>query len=256
MINNIILSWLLEENNPAIKYRTLTEILGKSLDDKEVQDTYSLIWQQKAIQKILSKKGDDGSWDISDYGVHTSMRYLTALAEHGLYCDERIDRAIDIAVSFLNEKEEATGTSEYGGCSNALALRAIVMLGYHEHPGVKELIGKYASSQLQDGGFMCKRLLDKKPDRKSCYKATVAGLLLYASCKQKGLLIENTNNLIRYFLNRDVFYTSDKSKLVVDGREGWRNIDNFFPVESMRIGLPLIVSSLSILGAGDDKKYG
>lgn len=130
-------------------------------------------------------------------------------------------------------------------------MRAIVTLGYYERSDVQMLINKYVSSQLYDGGFTCKRLLDKKPDRKSCYKASVAGLLLYVSCEQKGITFNNTNHLTDYFLNRDVFYTSDKSSLVVDGKAGWRYIDNFFPVESMRIGLPLIISSLCILGVGN-----
>ena len=254
MINHAaVVDWLLEDNNPAIKFRTMTEILNKPFNDNEAHDTYKLIWQQKDIQKMLSKQNENGIWESSDYGVHTSMRYLTALAENGLRNDKRIDNFIDFTVDFLNKKENSTGTQGYDGCSNALVLRAIIMLGYHERSDVQLLINNYIASQLYDGGFMCKRLLDKKPGRKSCYKASVAGLLLYASCKQKGIVFKNTGNLTEYFLKRDVFYTSDKSNLLADGKEGWRYIDNFFPVESMRIGLPLIVSSLSILGAGKAK---
>lgn len=178
---------------------------------------------------------------------------MIALAENGLLNDNRIDNLINFTVNFLNEKEKSTGAQSYDGCSNALVLRAIVMLGYHERSDVQILINNYIESQLYDGGFICKRLLNKKPERKSCYKASVAGLLLYASCKQRGIVLKNTGNLTEYFLKRDVFFTSDKSKLVIGGKEGWRYIDNFFPVESVRIGLPLIISSLSILGAGKEK---
>ena len=140
----------------------------------------------------------------------------------------------------------------YDGCSNALVLRAIVMLGYHDKPGVQILIKDYAASQLSDGGFICQRLLEKKPTRKSCYKASVAGLLLYAACRQRGIHLENTNALTGYFIKRNVFYTSDKSQLLANERPGWRVIDNFFPVESMRMGLPLILASLSIIEAGNE----
>ncbi|MCL2433517.1 MAG: hypothetical protein FWD16_03240, partial [Clostridia bacterium] len=92
----------------------------------------------------------------------------------------------------------------------------------------------------------------KKPERKSCYKGALAGLLLYAECKRKDILPGNADKLIDYFLNRDVFYSTDKTKsFYEDGRYGWRFIDNFFPVESQRMGLPLIVSAMSILGAGN-----
>lgn len=256
MVNDSMIDWLLEDNNPSIRYRTLTEILDKPLEDKEVQATYPLLWQQKAIQRILSKQDENSIWSPSDFGVHTSMRYLTALAEHGLSIDKRIDKAIEFAINDINnsyEKANAPITNSYGDCANALTLRAIVMLGYHKCADVQELLHKYASSQLNDGGFMCKRLLEKKPERKSCYKASVAALLLYASCKQKGIIFDNSNLLTEYFLKRDVFYTSDKSNLVLNGRAGWRNIDNFFPVEPMRIGLPLILSSLCLLGVGINK---
>lgn len=244
--------WLLEDNNPEIKYRTLTELFEKPIDDSEVQAVYDLIREHKDIKKIFSKQNEKGIWDNSEYGVHTSLRYLTALAEYGMHSDKHIDKAIDYAVGFLNDKENAIGTAGYDGCSNALVLRAMVMLGYHSRSDVELLIDKYVSSQLYDGGFMCRRLFDKKPDRKSCYKASVAGLLLYGACKQKGLNFENTSHLLDYFLRRDVFYKSDKITLVVDGKAGWRYIDNFFPVESMRIGLPQIMASLSILGAGNN----
>jgi hypothetical protein len=99
---------------------------------------------------------------------------------------------------------------------------------------------------------MCKRLLDRKPDRKSCYKAAVTGMLLYAECKRKNILPGNSDKLVEYFLKRDVFYSADKSKAFFDkdGKVGWRFVDNFYPAEPMRIGIPLIMSGLSVLGAG------
>lgn len=35
---NSTIGWLLEESNPAIKYRTQTEILGQSADASEVKE--------------------------------------------------------------------------------------------------------------------------------------------------------------------------------------------------------------------------
>ena len=250
---NNILDWLLEDNNAAIRYRTMTELLEKSFEDNEVNNIYDKIWEQKEVMKILSQLNENGVWvnDKKYYGEHTSMRYLTACAEFGLHKDERIDKAAEHAIEFLIEKENADMQHDYSGCSNALVLRALVMLGYHNNLELKRLLNKYTKTQLYDGGFICERFINKKPERKSCYKASVAGLLLYAECNRKGITFDNVNNLCNYFLKRDVFYSSDKNKLIPDGRDGWRGIDNFFPVESMRIGLPLIMSALSILGVGN-----
>ena len=235
-----MINWLLEDKNPAIKYRTLTEICGES-----GEDVYDLIWEQKSIVNMMKKQDENGLWESERkyYGNFLDLKYLTAFAEHGIKKDARLDRFVDVTVNNM------LSSNDLAGCAAPLVLRALVMMGYD----VSELVEKFAAAQLSDGGFMCKRLLDRKPDRKSCYKAALAGMLLYAECKRAGILPDNADNLINYFLKRDVFYSSDKSTAFFDkdGRVGWRFVDNFFPAEPMRMGLPLTMSALSILGVGD-----
>lgn len=225
----------------------MTEIQEVSVND-EVQQFYNSIWNDKQIQKMLNKQDENGLWKEKEYGSFTSLRYLTAFAEYGLQKDSRIDSYVKHAIELL----EIEMQSDASGCANPLVLRALVMLGYHDRKDVQRLLNQFAASQLYDGGFMCKRLLYKKPNRKSCYKATLDALLLYAECKRKGIILDGTTQLANYFTKRDVFYHSDKSNFVIDTKPGWRNIDNFFPVEPLRIGLPLIASALSILGTGED----
>ena len=250
-LNQKIIEWLTEDENPAVKYRTMTEICGKP--PPECQNIYDLIWEQKSIINMMKRQDANGTWekDKRYYGSFLALKYLTAFAEHGLKKDARLDRFADDTVKGLILCEKEGGLP---GCASPLVLRALVMLGYHERNDVAELVNKFAAAQLYDGGFMCKRLLDKKPERKSCYKAAVAGLLLYAECKFKNILPDNSANLVNYFLKRDIFYSSDKSRTFYDkdGKAGWRFVDNFFPAEPMRMGLPLIVSALAVLGAGNN----
>ncbi|MCL2775298.1 MAG: hypothetical protein FWD71_18415 [Oscillospiraceae bacterium] len=245
-----IIDWLIEDKNPAIKYRTLTEICGKS--PAEYKDIYDLIWEQKSIVNMMNRQDENGLWESEKryYGSFLSLKYLTAFAEHGIQKDTRLDRFVNYTVNILKSSDK---NGDLAGCGTPLVLRALVMMGYHDRAEVKELISKFAAAQLYDGGFMCKRLLDRKPERKSCYKAAITGMLLYAECKKKNILPDNSDKLIEYFLKRDVFYSSDKSKAFYDkdGKVGWRFIDNFFPAEPMRIGIHLIVSALSVLGAGN-----
>jgi hypothetical protein len=250
---NATYQWLLEFTTAAIRLRALTELLDCPGDNQDVVKARDLTWQSKDVQKMLSRQNADAIWEHNEkeYGVHTSLRYLTSFAELGLHKDPRLDRAAAYAIHYLEEKESADMHHDYSGCSNALLLRGLVMLGYHAEPAVRGLIDRYAAAQLFDGGFMCRRLLEKKPGRRSCYKASLAALLLYSECWRKSIALPNTDSLVRYFLKRDVFYTGDKTKLLAEGRLGWRYIDNFFPVETMRIGLPLILSALCILGVGN-----
>lgn len=241
--------WLLEESNPAIRYRTLANI-KREANIELMKKAYDAVWEDKAILRMLQRQDGNGLWEMdrAKYGSFLSLRYLTAFAEYGLTRDPRLDRAVQKALEELS----VTVADDPSGCATPLVLRALVMLGYHENTQVCGLIQTFSSAQLYDGGFMCKRLLCKKPQRKSCYKASLAALLLYAECKKKEIIIDNTEMLVDYFLRRDVFYSSNKTVMFNEGRHGWRYIDNFFPVEPMRIGLPLIVEALAALGAGND----
>jgi len=53
-------------------------------------------------------------------------------------------------------------------------------------------------------------------------------------------------------MKRRVFYRSDSpDTLVLRERPGRRMIDNFFPVEPFRVGLPHLLYAFSILGVGN-----
>jgi hypothetical protein len=240
---NNVLDWLTEDDNPAIKYRTLTEICDKSSDN--LQEEYAAIWEHKSVVKMFSKQNENGLW------TNNSYEYLSACAELGLRKDSRLDKYIDYIVKDMTDA--ANENNDLGSCKCPLMLRALVKMDYHERDDVKELLSRFAAAQLYDGGFNCQRLLKQKPERKSCYKAALHGLLLYNECKRKNVLPENSDKLLNYFLNRDVFYSNDRTVSFKEGRadKGWRFIDNFFPAEPIRVGLPLIVSALSILGAGN-----
>ena len=242
--------WLLEPANPSIRYRTLVEVLGRYPDEADVSAAAAMIRTSRPAARILSRQSEEGLWPQGDYGSHSLLRYLSSLAELGLGRDDRLDAGIDQAVRFLAEKRKASGLDRYDGCSEALLLRAMVMLGYGAQPAVRDLLESYADTRLRDGGFICQRLLDERSDRKSCFRASVAALLLYAACAQHEITLNEHEPTRLYFLARDVFLTSDRSNHVVDARPGWRYVDNFFPPEPMRVGLPLIVHALAVLGDG------
>jgi len=240
------MNWLLEDNNPAIKYLTMTNLAGLPVD--KCKETYELVQRQKSVLRMFEKQDDNGLWN-NDWGINTSLRYLTAFAELGMQRDERLDRFVDYTVTNLRAAEMV---NDLAGCGSALTLRALVMLGYHERGDVMDLVTNFSEKQLYDGGFMCRMKLEKKPGRKSCYRASIATVLLYSECKLKGFLPSNSSSLLNYFLKRNVFYSSDKSMKFDEGRFGWRLVDNFYPVEPMRMAFVQTVAALSVLGAGND----
>ncbi len=233
MNSNSVIEWLLADDNPAVKYRTLTEILGESADKKPVVDWLNYVlptdWPQQK-----------GLW---------STYYLTTCAESGL-SHKDIPQIKDVEDIYVAEN-----SFEYS-CSDYMRLRALVRLGFAAEPGIAETIAKLVDGQLPDGGFLCVSRLNKlKYTPKSCAKANLLALMFCAECKKKGIQASIEGALLNYFWNHNLFYRRDNpNELILNGREGWRTIDTFHPFEPMRVGLHNIIESLCALDYGGDSR--
>lgn len=232
-MNEKNIDWLLEDNNPAIKYRTQTELLGKTVDNTEAK-----AW-------ILGKLPEN--W-CETTGLWYTY-YITALAECGL-------KYGDIAPECLQKAFDGL-TSEFdGGCETFMLLRATVKLGCGGNDTVRRAIEKSNANILPDGGFLCLHRLDKlKYTPKSCYKANLHALMLAAECKKNNIECPFTDKLTEYFWKHNIFYrTDDKNTLVLNARPGWRTVDIFYPFEVMRIGLQNVAEAFAVLGYGNDER--
>jgi hypothetical protein len=228
-----VIDWLLEDNNPAVRYRTRAELLKDKANKSHVMDWVNTFipgnWQEA-----------QGLWYIY---------YLTALAECGL---TNRDIAInkDKALAFYNG-----GPFEYN-CGNFMQLRALIMLGFQDEPRVCSIIDNLSERQLADGGFLCLHRLDKlKYNPKSCVKSNNLALLFCAECKKRGIETKITDAFLLYFWKHHLFYrTGDLSALILKARDGYRTIDAFYPFEVMRVGLQNIVEAFCALGYGNDER--
>jgi hypothetical protein len=228
-----VVQWLLGDDNPAVKYRTQTELLGQSADKSDV-----VSWLNAFLP--ADWKTRKGLW---------SAYFLNSFAECGLTIE---DTGLDeeTAIGF-------DGDSPFDeNCGDYMRLRALVRLGLGGDPAVTEIINKLSVRQLPDGGFLCLHRLDKlKYTPKSCVKVNMLALLFCAECKKKGIYTDITSPLLDYFWNHKLFYrANDPKTLILNAREGWRTIDTFYPFEVMRVGLQNIVEAFCALGYGNDKR--
>ncbi|NJD03233.1 MAG: hypothetical protein FIA99_11730 [Ruminiclostridium sp.] len=224
---------LLGDDNPAVKYRTKTEILGQPADKVPVIE-----WLNASLPTDWKER--KGLW---------ATYYLTSFAESGL-------NAKDIPM----DKERVIGFDNAfpfdEGCGDYMRLRALARLGLAEEPTVKAIIKRLSERQLPDGGFLCLHRLDKlKRIPKSCVKVNMFALLFCAECKKKGIYTDIIEPLLDYFWNHNLFYRADApNSLILNAREGWRTIDTFYPFEVMRVGLQNIVEAFCALGYGKDSR--
>ena len=231
MDGSTVIQWLLEDDNPAVKYRTQTEILCQTAGKEAV-----ITWLKAFLPLDWTERR--GLWFIY---------YITAFAECGLsYTDIPLDKKA-IVGSGDNHPFEC-------GCADFMHLRALVRLGLGNEPAVKKIIGQLSEQQFPDGGFLCLHRI-KKLERipKSCVKANMHTLMFCAECKKKGIQTNIEKPLLDYFWNHKLFYRTDNPEtLILNAREGWRTIDTFYPFEVMRVGLQNIIESLCALGYGND----
>lgn len=236
---NDVISWLLEDDTPEIKYRTMVELLDMPKDDICVKTAYDKLMNSDAVANIMMKFELDKKWE--DYNA------FSALAEFGLTrYDVKIDEYVERIIANTGFKML---------CGEGFLLRNLVALGYYDNPMVKEEIPKAFSVQKSDGGFGCisksKKINDPKLPHKSCIRITASYLLLAAELKKIDVILPQNSQLVDYFIDRNVVYRHDDStRFVVNEMAG-----TFYPLDPIKIGLQSSLYALAILGAGNRAGY-
>ena len=117
MLSENVLEWLLEEENPSVRFYALTSLLGKSPDDPEVIKARTAIMTQGKVPKILSLQNADGSWgipekfyDLKYTGTVWTLLLLAELAADHL--DPRVQKACELILQHSQNPE--TGGFSYG----------------------------------------------------------------------------------------------------------------------------------------------
>jgi hypothetical protein len=121
------IDWLLEEENPSVRYFTLVDILGEPEDSAEVGRVRKAIAEWELVKQALALQAPEGYWGDSidkPYGAGRTSGYFTLLADVGLERNQSIDKAAE----YLFERSQST---KDGGFSiEAKQKSAYCMTGY------------------------------------------------------------------------------------------------------------------------------
>jgi hypothetical protein len=139
--------WLLEKDNPSVRFFTLTEILDKSLNESDVKEAKNAIMQTDVVPQILAKQNSDGSWDKPTAQYTAKYRgtvwQLIILAELGADPkDSRVQNACEFILANSQDREsggfamsiaQKTGGgrhSEVIPCLTGNMVFSLIRLGY------------------------------------------------------------------------------------------------------------------------------
>lgn len=186
-LESIPIDWLLS-GEPWVRYRTLTDILGKGKEDEEVVAAKESIRDHKLIKRIFDWQNRDGYWgtprDIYTWWPkkNTTFWILGILADFGLSRkDEEIGRACEYVFSTQLPSGGfgcAPPPTPYE-CFTGILTESLAKSGYGPDARLKNGLGWLTQRQRLDGGFWCKNTgLPGGPREKeaSCAFATLCVL--------------------------------------------------------------------------------
>ena len=134
-----IIDWLLEDDNPSVKYLTLLELLEEDKKSKIVEESAQKIMNYRPIVEILEKQVDKRYW-FNDKKDQNYRKYLGTfwqllfLMEMHAQKNEQIINAIDHIFETgqaPNGGFSISGTNSYAiECLTANMLRVLITYGY------------------------------------------------------------------------------------------------------------------------------
>jgi len=157
------MEWLLQEDQPSIRYLALTQLLRKSEDDSEVLSAREAIGGRGWAADLLSKQ-DRGGWWVGEESLYRP-KYLSTnwmlliLSDLGLTKeDPRIRKACELWIKRFAREDggfaiDGSRTSHL--CTTGNMARALVRFGYADHPKVRSAFEWMVRNASHLGGWSC-----------------------------------------------------------------------------------------------------
>lgn len=254
-----LIAWLLEPENPSVRFRTLAELLDRG-GSEEALEAKRAIAASAPVSKLLQAMHPDGYWlqknprtgqtlgDGAEYGSFGTTHFcLSYCAELGL--DRTHPLVAKAAERYLSLQGEDGDWWQHLSCLYAYNIRTLIKLGYRGDPRVQKAIDLMLSTARPDGGYLCD--LHEKPNRrppKSCVRGSVKALLAFSEMPEYWDHVR-CRQLTDYFLNRHgIFKSKDHTRLVNDDMKR-----SSFPI-TWRTNAWEILCALSRMGYGRDER--
>ena len=163
MKDGSVVEWLLEEDQPSIRYLALTELLGGKRGDPRAEAARRKVAKSGWAKDILDRQMPSGCWlhekSLFNPTFHATFWMLLILSDLGLTKeDPRIDRACQLWMNRNATKDGGFSSSGRSGghlCITGNSARALVKFGYVDHPRVKRAFDWIVRNQAERGGWSC-----------------------------------------------------------------------------------------------------
>ncbi len=158
-----VLDWLLAEDQPSVRYRTLTELLGRPESDPDVRATKARIPEVGWAAELLARR-DPAGWWLRGESLYTPKYVATnwnllALSDLGA---TRAIPAVRASAELWMRRSPLKGGGVGGNskgkghlCYTGNMARALIRFGYGDDPRVRAALDWLAATAHPKGGWSC-----------------------------------------------------------------------------------------------------
>lgn len=210
------IDWLLEPENPSVRYHALLGLARRSATDSEVENAREAVQHSQLVTEILKHQLPDGSWrgargDL--WEEKGTVFSLLLLGEMGVEAGEATGKALDflyehyqlptgrITYRPADSPRHRQNTSTWMWCVTAVTLRAALLLGHADHPLVESAVSFFEESHEGKGGWHCGAYSSDpaKVRPPNCYMGGIKALSAFSMIPQN-----KRSKKLRAIINQEV----------------------------------------------------
>jgi hypothetical protein len=260
-------AWLLERENPSVRYWTLKDICGNPESDPEVIEARQEIMTSQPVVTILKNQSPEGFWVSLENPYLPKYRatyhQLLILSELGASSCTKIENAIEIifetyqydsgrfSMKMIKTERGRKSTLIDGACLTGNIVRSLIHFGYLHDERTQKAVEFLVT--VHDNGWPCRAY---PIDRKNvfpinCYMGGVKPFIALSMIPEPGSDIrEIINEEVEIYLENEIFAYLKDEKGERKDKFGWK-----------RFGFPLfyqtdtleILEVLTRLGVHDER---
>lgn len=166
---NRVLDWLLEPDQPAVRYFTLVDLLDRKADDPDVRSALASIPRRGWAADLLGTLQPSGLWEKKEpTNVRTYVDFLyypkyvssnwKALVVSDLGLTSSNPKIRKLAQQFFDYKLRLGSPFNFFHeevCASGNTARILTRFGYGDDPRVRRLFDWFVEDQRDDGGWNC-----------------------------------------------------------------------------------------------------
>jgi hypothetical protein len=164
-----VMDWLLELEQPSVRYFTLTELLGRPEEDPLVRRARTQMTRVGWAADLLSRQRPEGFWEARApttlnswfnflYWPQFTASFYRAIVLGDLGLTNREPRIVRLAEQFFGYKLRLSSGANWfteEACVVGHAARMLTRFGYAEEFRVRKLFDRLVEDQREDGGWHC-----------------------------------------------------------------------------------------------------